>query len=39
MIVDALAFDEGQITCPTNGVKPKWGGCAIPSRETQEGRS
>ena len=26
MIVDTLVFDEGQITCPTNGLNPKWGG-------------
>jgi len=29
MIVETLVFDEGQITCPTNGLKPKWGG-AVP---------
>ena len=27
MIVDTLVFDEGQITCPTNGLNPQWGGC------------
>ena len=26
MIVQTLVFDEGQITCPTNGLNPKWGG-------------
>lgn len=29
MIVDTLVFDEGQITCPTNGLNPKWGGGAV----------
>ena len=27
LIVETLVFDEGQITCPTNGLNPKWGGC------------
>lgn len=22
--VETLVFDEGQITCPTNGAKPEW---------------
>ena len=26
VIVETLVFDEGQITCPTNGLNPKWGG-------------
>lgn len=26
VILDTLVFDEGQITCPTNGLNPKWGG-------------
>lgn len=26
MIVDTLVFDEGQITCPTNGPNPHWNG-------------
>ena len=26
LIVDTLVFDEGQITCPTNGLNPQWGG-------------
>ena len=26
MILDTLVFDESQITCPTNGLHPKWGG-------------
>ena len=26
MILDTMVFDEGQITCPTNGLNPKWGG-------------
>ena len=25
LIVDTLVFDEGQITCPTNGLHPRWG--------------
>lgn len=25
VIVDTLVFDEANITCPTNGNKPKWG--------------
>ena len=29
MIVDTLVFDESQITCPTNGLHPRWGG-AVP---------
>lgn len=39
MIVDTLVFDESQITCPTNGLNPKWGGCATASPEKQGGRS
>lgn len=27
IVVETLVFDEGQITCPTNGLNPKWGGC------------
>ena len=27
-------FDEGQITCPTNGLNPKWGGYATLYLET-----
>ena len=30
LIVETLVFDEGQITCPTNGLNPKWGGYATP---------
>ena len=26
MIVDTMVFDEGQITCPTNGLNPQWNG-------------
>ena len=26
IVVETLVFDEGQITCPTNGLHPKWGG-------------
>ena len=26
-IIDTLAFDEAQITSPTNGNNPQWGGC------------
>lgn len=26
LILDTLVFDEGQITCPTNGLHPKWNG-------------
>lgn len=26
MVIDTLVFDEGQITCPTNGLHPRWGG-------------
>ena len=34
MIVDTLIFDESQITCPTNGLNPKWGGqCHSLTRE------
>lgn len=27
LVVETLVFDEGQITCPTNGLNPQWGGC------------
>ena len=27
LIIQTLVFDAGQITSPTNGNKPKWGGC------------
>lgn len=39
MIVETLVFDEGQITCPTNGSRPEWGGAATPCRETPHGQS
>lgn len=26
IVIDTLVFDEGQITCPTNGLHPTWGG-------------
>ena len=35
MIVETLVFDEGQITCPTNGLNPKWGGAVTHSPATQ----
>lgn len=38
IVVETIVFDEGQITCPTNGLNPKWGGCAIPCPGTPEGR-
>ena len=25
-MIETLVFDESQITCPTNGLNPKWGG-------------
>lgn len=34
IILDTLVFDESQITCPTNGLNPKWGGlCHSLTRE------
>ena len=36
LIVDTLVFDEGQITCPTNGLNPKWGGQPHRSLETPD---
>lgn len=27
IVVETLVFDEGQITSPTNGNVPTWGGC------------
>lgn len=38
LIVDTLVFDEGQITCPTNGLNPQWGGNAIRYLEMPGGR-
>lgn len=38
LVVDTLVFDEGQITCPTNGLHPKWGGAVTRSPGMQEGR-
>ena len=26
LVVDTMIFDEAQITCPTNGLNPKWNG-------------
>ena len=26
MIVDTLIFDAAQVTCPTHGLNPRWGG-------------
>ena len=37
MIVDTLIFDESQITCPTNGLNPKWGG-AVPFTHARSGK-
>ena len=28
VIKDTMIFDESQITCPTNGLNPKWGGAS-----------
>lgn len=39
LVVETLVFDEGQITCPTNGLNPKWGGNATQSPGTPDGRS
>lgn len=36
LVIDTLVFDEGQITCPTNGLHPKWGGGVTRSPGTQE---
>lgn len=36
MVVETLCFDEGQITCPTNGLNPQWGGAATPYPATPE---
>ena len=36
LIVETLVFDEGQITCPTHGGNPTWGGCATRYRGTPE---
>lgn len=38
LVIDTLVFDEGQITCPTNGLNPQWGGCVMPCQEMPEGR-
>ena len=38
LIVDTLVFDEGQITCPTNGLNPQWGGNATLYLEMPGGR-
>ena len=38
LVIDTLVFDEGQITCPTNGLNPQWGGAAMPSPATPEER-
>lgn len=27
IVIDTLVFDEAQITSPTNGNHPQWGGC------------
>ena len=33
-MIETLVFDESQITCPTNGLNPKWGGlCHSLTRE------
>lgn len=36
LVIETLVFDEGQITCPTNGLNPQWGGAATPCPATQE---
>lgn len=36
LIVETLVFDEGQITCPTNGLNPQWGAVPFPIRERRE---
>ena len=33
MIVDTLIFDAAQVTCPTHGLNPRWGGCVTHSRK------
>lgn len=33
LVVETLVFDEGQITCPTNGLNPQWGAVPLPVRE------
>lgn len=33
IVVEALCFDEGQITCPTNGLNPQWGVLPLSVRE------
>ena len=38
LVVETLVFDEGQITCPKNGLHPKWGGAATLSVETPDER-
>lgn len=38
MILDALVFDEGQITCPTLGLHPKWGGISTTLAESTANR-
>lgn len=38
LVVETLVFDEGQITCPTNGLNPQWGGCATPCPGTPDER-
>lgn len=37
IVIDTLVFDEGQITCPTNGLHPTWGGNATHSPGTPDG--
>ena len=33
-MIETLVFDESQITCPTNGLNPKWNGlCHAITRE------
>lgn len=38
LVIETLVFDEGQITCPTNGLNPQWGGAAMLCPGTQDGR-
>lgn len=39
MIVDTLAFDESQITSPTNGNHPRWGGMPPYYRRSRKSNS
>lgn len=39
LVVETLVFDEGQITCPTNGLNPQWGGGLCHSLSGNAGRT